>query len=237
VDRTKQAWQYPAELEYGAEIARHAAYRSCKIMDLWCIKSTVCPLHLPTQTASMTASEAIPLFGQASKVVGYLFTLTILYCTSTIVYNLYFSPLSKFPGSWIYTSTRLPRVWLYITGREPWVIADMHKRYGPIVRVAPNELSFIDEAAWKDIYGIKNNNPKDETQYPFSPETKKSLILANDEDHHMQRKMFLPAFSARALRDQNDLLSGYVVELVRVLDEKRKTCESVDLVKYYNFTT
>ncbi|THX69009.1 cytochrome P450 [Aureobasidium pullulans] len=185
----------------------------------------------------MAASEAIPLFGQASKVVGYLFTLTILYCTSTIVYNLYFNPLSKFPGSWIYTSTRLPRVWLYITGREPWVIADMHKRYGPIVRVAPNELSFIDEAAWKDIYGIKNNNPKDETQYPFSPETKKSLILANDEDHHMQRKMFLPAFSARALRDQNDLLSGYVVELVRVLDEKRKTGESVDLVKYYNFTT
>jgi hypothetical protein len=29
----------------------------------------------------------------------------------------------------------------------------IHDRYGDIVRIAPNELSFTDVRAWKDIYG------------------------------------------------------------------------------------
>ncbi|THW45121.1 cytochrome P450 [Aureobasidium pullulans] len=174
---------------------------------------------------------------QITKAAGYLLTGVVLYSTSIVFYNLYINPLSKYPGSWLYTSTPFPRLWLYISGREPFVVLDMHKRYGPIVRIAPNELSFIDQQAWKDIYGHKNNNPKDPTFYPFAPDTKNSLILANDEDHHRMRKMFLPAFSARALRDQNDMLNHYVRKLVEGLKEKQKNGEKVDLVKFYNFTT
>ncbi|KAI5196097.1 hypothetical protein AUEXF2481DRAFT_82887 [Aureobasidium subglaciale EXF-2481] len=175
-------------------------------------------------------SEQIP------KAASYLLTLAIVYSTGIIFYNLFLHPLSKYPGSWIYTSTPFARLWLHISGREPFVVSNMHKRYGTIVRIAPNELSFIDEQAWKDIYGHKNNNPKDPTFYPFAPDTKNSLILAGDEDHHRMRKMFLPAFSAKALRDQNDMLNGYVRKLVVVLKRKQKGGK-VDLVQYYNFTT
>lgn len=31
----------------------------------------------------------------------------------------------------------------------------LHDIYGPVVRVAPNELSFITAEAWKDIYLIR----------------------------------------------------------------------------------
>ncbi|KAI5272105.1 cytochrome P450 [Aureobasidium subglaciale] len=172
---------------------------------------------------------------QVIKAATYIATLAIIYSSGVIFYNLCLHPLSKYPGSWLYTSTPFPRLWLYISGHEPFVVLEMHKRYGNIFRIAPNELCFIDEQAWKEIYGHKNNNPKDPTLYPFSPDTKKSLILANDEDHHRLRKMFLPAFSAKALRDQSDMLNGHVRKLVEVL--KSKKGEQVDLVKYYNFTT
>lgn len=33
----------------------------------------------------------------------------------------------------------------------------MHIKYGPTVRVAPNELSFTSETAWKIIYGSRSN--------------------------------------------------------------------------------
>jgi hypothetical protein len=37
-----------------------------------------------------------------------------------------------------------------------------HLRYGATVRVAPNELSFIDPLAWKEMYGFgKGDFPKD----------------------------------------------------------------------------
>ena len=28
-----------------------------------------------------------------------------------------------------------------------------HRKYGPIIRVAPNSVNFTDPQAWKDIYG------------------------------------------------------------------------------------
>jgi hypothetical protein len=44
----------------------------------------------------------------------------------------------------------------------------MHRKYGPVVRTAPNELSFCEEGAWQDIYGkpVSRNAqlPKDQQQ-------------------------------------------------------------------------
>lgn len=172
----------------------------------------------------------------AYKLLGYFVTFTAVYCIGIVAQNLFFSPLSKYPGSWWYIATPFPRLWLYVTGREPFVVLAMHERYGPIVRIAPNELSFIDAQAWKDIYGHKATTYKDPTFYPFSPGTKNSLILADNENHHRMRKMMLPAFSARALREQNSLLSSYITTMVRVLSSKQQAGEEVDLVRLYNCT-
>jgi hypothetical protein len=44
----------------------------------------------------------------------------------------------------------------------------MHLKYGPVVRIAPDELAYIDSEAWKDIYGQrpgKEEVPKDPPFY------------------------------------------------------------------------
>ena len=132
------------------------------------------------------------------KAIVYLLGAFAIYCLAIITYNLFLHPLSKFPGSWLYVSTPFPRLWLHLSGREPWAVRQHHLRYGPIIRLSPNELSFIDAQAWKEVYGHKTTTSKDPTMYPFSENTKKSIILANDRDHPRQRKMLLPAFSSRA---------------------------------------
>lgn len=176
-------------------------------------------------------------FDRIATALGSVAALLVIHGISNVLYNLFFSPLRSVPGSRWYAATPLPRLWLYFSGREPWTVKEMHERYGPIVRLAPYEVSFIDEKAWPEIYGYKAKTHKDKTFYPFSPATKNSLILANDEDHHRMRKMFLPAFSARALREQTDLLNGYVTRLVEVLRSRVETADVVDLVKMYNLTT
>jgi hypothetical protein len=176
-------------------------------------------------------------FDRITTVFGSVAVLLVIHGISTVLYNLFWSPLRSVPGPKWYAATPFPRLWLYFSGREPWVVKEMHGRYGPIVRLAPYEVSFIDEKAWPEIYGYKAATHKDETFYPFSPATKNSLILADDENHHRMRKMLLPAFSTRALREQSGLLDGYVTRLVKVLRSRVETEDVVDLVKMYNLTT
>ena len=47
----------------------------------------------------------------------------------------------------------------------------LHLKYGPILRLMPNELSFIDPEAWRDIYGHRQGHPqfhKDRTYWALS---------------------------------------------------------------------
>ncbi|KAK1976428.1 oxoglutarate/iron-dependent oxygenase [Colletotrichum cereale] len=75
-----------------------------------------------------------------------------LYLFVLAVYRLYFHPLAKFPGPKIAALT----VWYEFyfdgikRGRYTFQIQRMHEKYGPVVRISPNELhvnepSFIDE--------------------------------------------------------------------------------------------
>ena len=44
----------------------------------------------------------------------------------------------------------------------------MHLKYGPVIRIAPDELAYIDAEAWKEIYGHrvgKGEVPKDPQFY------------------------------------------------------------------------
>lgn len=115
----------------------------------------------------------------------------------------------------------------------------LHDQYGPIVRVAPNELSYITPEAWKDIYGFRAGQtqlPKDLTLLPPTPEgTAPSLLIANDADHGRQRRLVSHAFSTKAVEEQHHLVSSYADLLVHKLQEN--AAQPQDLVAWYNWTT
>ena len=65
-------------------------------------------------------------------------------------------PLQKYPGPWLAKHTNLWRLVQSLThSRSRPFIISQHEKYGPIVRVGPNSLSFSDPAARADIYGSK----------------------------------------------------------------------------------
>jgi cytochrome P450 len=91
-------------------------------------------------------------------------------------------------------------------------------KYGPVVRIAPNELSYITFDAWKDIYshkaGGKEIFKKDFAFYsddPFAtPEDAGGLLRCDEVSHAMQRRLCSAAFSEKSMRDQQPLLRSYV---------------------------
>ena len=79
-----------------------------------------------------------------------LFPLTIaVYVLGTVIYNLFFHPLAKYPGPLPWRSTRLAWANSFMQGKLPHEIRAIHQKYGSVVRTAPDELSFIVPGAWQ----------------------------------------------------------------------------------------
>ena len=55
--------------------------------------------------------------------------------------------------------SQLPAIYAVIVGRLPMHTKTIHDKYGPIIRLSPNELSFNTSEAWEDIYGLGPGRP------------------------------------------------------------------------------
>jgi cytochrome P450 len=98
-------------------------------------------------------------------------------------------------------------------------VRELHKKYGPVVRLSPNELSFIEPEVWKDVYGHRASAfTKSTTFYgPDAYGTPVGILRADNVSHARQRKTVSHAFSDKALKDQEDLLKRHVGLLVEKL--------------------
>lgn len=86
--------------------------------------------------------------------------LLVLALVTRVVYNVYFHPLRKVPGPFLAKVTELWRTNKYAQGRWHEDIVDLHEQYGPVVRISPNEVSFIDQAALEQVYGHSTGTKK-----------------------------------------------------------------------------
>jgi len=142
----------------------------------------------------------------------------------------------------LWAISRIPYVYTLVKGDLTQRTNQLHQRYGHIVRLAPNELSFIDARAWQDIYSHHQGQPN----FPKNPlwmapgdNGIHSILSANDADHARYRRLLSHAFSERALRQQEHLLQSYIDLLVHRLQQRASSPDTavVDLVKWLNFTT
>jgi cytochrome P450 len=145
--------------------------------------------------------------------------------------------------------SHIPIYYYRVRGLAVKIIPALHEKYGPVVRLAPNELSYIDAQAWKDIFGHraggKPSFPKDPAQYGPDLPGVKGILRSDDLAHSRQRRVFSHAFSDRALKEQESLIKMYVDLLIKTLsklpaarkEQPDTTDGGVDMVKMYNFTT
>jgi cytochrome P450 len=157
------------------------------------------------------------------------------------IYNAYFHPLSRYPGSKLWAAYRVPFVVSNIRGQLPFKVLEFHRKYGPVVRIAPDELAFTDPQAWSDIYGMQSGrvqNQKDPYAYvPLQPGFEGGLLLANDAKHARLRRIYGPAFTPKAVEEQAPMLMKYANLLVTQLKAAVQENPVQDISSWYNFTT
>lgn len=129
-------------------------------------------------------------------------------------------------------------------GHFPYEIQKLHDQYGDIVRVAPNELSFSDPAAWDDIYSNRDGaNPeafrKSELWHGNPEGGPGSVFITPDLKEHARIRRFMdPAFNDRAVLQQEPILQDYISLCITKLRERvlSKGDTTINIVDWLNFT-
>ncbi|PGG95903.1 hypothetical protein AJ79_09813 [Helicocarpus griseus UAMH5409] len=154
-------------------------------------------------------------------------------------YNAYIHPARKFPGPKLWAAFHVFKDLTCAQGDIDNKLCELHGIYGPVVRISPDELSFVDERAWKDIYAHPNYLAK-WPRFAFindKPDTPADIINSSHADHARIRRQLSHAFSEKALREQEGLIMAYFDVLMEKLADVAATGGKVDMVKWYNFTT
>jgi hypothetical protein len=84
--------------------------------------------------------------------VGLVFLL-LVYLLVEAVYNIFFHPLRNVPGPFLAKFGQTWRNYKYVRGTWHDDCLELHAKYGNVVRIAPNEISFVDEVGLKSLYG------------------------------------------------------------------------------------
>ncbi|POS72816.1 FAD binding domain-containing protein [Diaporthe helianthi] len=121
--------------------------------------------------------------------------------------------------------------------RIGWKIRELHDKYGPVVRISHDELSYTSSGAWRKIYTQRSPEfSKCLDGRGIAPATingKYSMPTENQERHGRLRRAVNPAFSERALREQEGFLQEHSNNLIAHL---KKRCREgpVDITLWYN---
>ncbi|OGM48078.1 hypothetical protein ABOM_002892 [Aspergillus bombycis] len=90
----------------------------------------------------------------ASVAAILLFAAAFIYTVGGLIYRLYFSPIAHFPGPKIAAATHLYGFYYDAIrgGQYVWKVAQMHQKYGPVVRINPNEIHISDPDYYAVLY-------------------------------------------------------------------------------------
>ncbi|KAH9059880.1 putative P450 monooxygenase [Lactarius vividus] len=136
----------------------------------------------------------------------------LTYSIWRIVYNLYFHPLSHFPGPKLAACSRLWLAYREIIKKESLsdLRVELHRQYGEIVRLAPNELHFSNPAAYNDIYNHRNKWDKDRLLYSAFNQDTSSFGSIHYSDAKQRRDIIAPFFSRSSILQMQDVIQKRV---------------------------
>ena len=99
---------------------------------------------------------------QPFKLVSFIVALWVL----DIIYKCTFHQLASVPGPFLAKFSQSWRNIRYFRGVWHSEVVSLHKEYGSVVRIAPNELSIVDTAALKQLYGHGTKATKERVAPP-----------------------------------------------------------------------
>jgi cytochrome P450 len=157
--------------------------------------------------------------------------------------NIYFHPLSQYPGPKGWCAFRFRYCYSLCNGTLVQDIHKIHTKYGPFVRVAPNEISVAHPEGWNDIYCRRPGHlpfPKNPIWWAAVLGQPPSIVSApTPEDHKRMRDLLSHCFAPKALQAQEVTINHHVRKFIEQLREQclasSKRVAHIDIVEWFSF--
>lgn len=184
-------------------------------------------LHMSPPTTTIMnlvgSRQALPMF----LWVVFVF---VVYLTTQLLYNVFFHPLRNYPGPWLAKFSVLWKLLGNLQGRKAHRIHEAHLQYGAVVRVAPNELSFSEPAAVKEIYSSSAFAKEQRFYFAKRIFHENHLLSFRDNKAHRQRQKLLQrGFSQASVLEFEPNMASKIQTL---LDQLAKAHQPVDVLPW-----
>ena len=114
-------------------------------------------------TTALDAIHALRcILAGTTRAVLAVLLLLVTYIFLSCVYNALLHPLARVPGPWAESVSNFWLAWHTKNGRVAELGKTLHERYGPAVRVGPNEIWFNSKEAFRTIYSSGSGFDKSE---------------------------------------------------------------------------
>jgi cytochrome P450 len=147
------------------------------------------------------------------------------------IYRIYFHPLSHITGPLL---PKLTSLWLHYhayVGNEASSIHLLHLKYGPFVRVSPNEVDISDADAVHPIYISRGGFPKAPCYGNFDIDGHKTIFSTTSHEHRAPRaKAVALLFSTKSIRENADAIDGCIDRFVKRLKEEAESNRPVNVL-------
>ena len=150
-----------------------------------------------------------------------------------------FHPLHHIPGPLLAKSTQLSQFRSLVRGRPRIDQQKLHQKYGPVVRIGPNEVSIADTTALSPIFGAKSWEKGKAYSFTASggaatSETALSAIRDHKE-HTARRRIWDRAFAIASLKGYQPSIEHRVQQLCDQLDNICRGDGELDLQEWIGY--
>ncbi|KAI0265780.1 cytochrome P450 [Gloeopeniophorella convolvens] len=145
--------------------------------------------------------------------------------------NLFFHPLAHFPGPRGAASSRWWLAYMELVKgvNMPDLRAQLHEKYGDVVRIAPDELHFSNPNAYNEIYNAQNKWDKVSKFYGGFDMGESFFAKANYHDSKRNRALISNMFSRQAISELQYLIKSKMDTLCSALAAQYAIGKSSDL--------
>ncbi|KAF9890904.1 hypothetical protein FE257_005480 [Aspergillus nanangensis] len=172
--------------------------------------------------------RSLILLGLVSP-LAYLITSAVF----KFIYRVYLHPLSKVPGPKIAAGTSLWLAYHTFIGDECTTVSKLHKRYGPVLRVAPNEVDIADGDAIEPIYVARGGFAKTPAYSKFDIDGHSTIFSTLTlPDRASRAKAVAPLFSTNSIRQSEPTLAEVFDDFVARLQLEARTGKPVNVLNF-----
>ncbi|KAI3328529.1 cytochrome P450 [Ustulina deusta] len=145
----------------------------------------------------------------------YWAILIPIFLFGRMAYRRYASPLRSIPGPFLASCTRLWKIRSTISENTHWEHVDLHRKYGPVVRIGPSEVSFSSPQVARNLLSAGKRFYKTDFYSVFPPPENPDIFTEiREEVHAMKKKVANVPYSMAAMRQLSPFIDDTIEFLV-----------------------